>query len=332
MSDILYRPNLDYEKNYYTEGSFQSNTETETNQSTTSTITSTTGLDKINEKLQRIETLLPSLPNDIANALTPVIKGAKYIYNQINPENYNDDYVNSTSSVVITPSDDSTTTSTSSSTIDENEDDDGPDGIFSDLIPLIDVKVNKKNPVDAINIEYDNTIASILEDYLNNLQIRLNKYYTKINVSANEAGVTNLKSVVSTYEVKTTDLKNKNLYHVADLVVKTQIARDQKTRLFKKLFSLTETTSHVRACKVAKDLRTRYYEEKKVPSNDFLDLTKNIMLFDSKQIYDKKYKENLCNLYKYLNSSVILIDECLSMFVQEAQAKMILIKEEGIKL
>jgi hypothetical protein len=56
------------------------------------------------------------------------------------------------------------------------------------------------------------------------------------------------------------------------------------------------------------------------------------MLDNVKIAYDKKYKENLFNLYKYLNSSVILINECFSMFIQEAQAKAILIKEEGIKL
>lgn len=327
MSDILYRPNLDYEKNYETEGSFQSDTNTSTAQPSES---KTTGLDKIKNKLLRIDNLLSALPDDIANALKPVVKGAKYIYNQIDPEKYDDDYVNSDSSVIITPT--GTPVTSPDATNSEGNNTGEPDGIFSDLIPLVDVKVNKKKPVDAINEEYYNTIASILEDFLNKLQVCLNKYFSKITISSKESGVTNMKQLVSKYNIKTTDLENKNLYHVADTVVKTQIARDQKLRLYKKLFSLTETTSHVRACQIAKELRTRYYDEEKVSNDEILDLVQNTMLSDSKQIYDKKYKENLQNLYKYLNSSVILIDECLMMFIQEVMAKMILIKEEGIKL
>ena len=45
--------------------------------------------------------------------------------------------------------------------------------------------------------------------------------------------------------------------------------------------------------------------------------------------YDNKYKENFINLYKYLNSSIELLKECLKMHSNEIQMKCILLKKEG---
>jgi len=329
MSDILYRPNLDYEKSYSTKGTFE---QAEAITTDTQETSPQDGLGDILDKLIQVESVLSALPYDIAKALSNVIRCAEYIYEQIDPNNYDPDYVNSDVKTVITPSEDEKTQAPSSDENTDNADDEGPDGIFSDTIPLMNVEINRKDPVQAIQEEYDNTLASILKDYLDKIQVSFNKYFSNIIASAAEIDTSNLAAINSTYEIKTTDIQNKNLHHASDMIIRSQIVRDQKLRLFRKLFNLNETISHVRACKVAKELKIRYYEEKKVSNDEYLDLVSNVMLTDSRKIYDKKYKENLRNLYKYLNSSVILIDECLMMFVQEAQAKMILMKEEGIKL
>ena len=62
--------------------------------------------------------------------------------------------------------------------------------------------------------------------------------------------------------------------------------------------------------------------------NNFNEAISNKILGQSRIIYDKKYKQNFFNLYKYLNSSVILLNECFNMYLSEAQAKIIL-KEKG---
>ena len=71
-----------------------------------------------------------------------------------------------------------------------------------------------------------------------------------------------------------------------------------------------------------------YYEEDYIDDNNFNEAISNKILGQSRIIYDKKYKQNFFNLYKYLNSSVILLNECFNMYLSEAQAKIIL-KEKG---
>jgi hypothetical protein len=61
-----------------------------------------------------------------------------------------------------------------------------------------------------------------------------------------------------------------------------------------------------------------------------IDLKSNEMLLASNVSADKKYQESFLNLYKYLNSSVISINECLNNALGEAYAKAKLIKEGAL--
>jgi hypothetical protein len=324
MSDILYRPNLDYEKNYKSEGVFDKNT---SNATTPNTVTDNKSIQSIQDMLNRIESILPSIPEDIARVFIEPLKGVQYLINQLDPTYYDPDYISSNNQMTISSPDEIITPTNNNS----NDQDDFPSSVFSD-VALWQVKIHNDDPIVKIEKEYNNIIGSMLIDYFNNLNQTVNKYLSNITVVVSQSGLNNIAFTAKRYSGVTTKIKNNNLMHVADSLVRSQIVRDQKQKMYKKLFNSNETITHVRACKIAKELKKRYYSENPVKNDDYLDYAKNIMLDNVKIAYDKKYKENLFNLYKYLNSSVILINECFSMFIQEAQAKAILIKEEGIKL
>ena len=48
----------------------------------------------------------------------------------------------------------------------------------------------------------------------------------------------------------------------------------------------------------------------------------NILLEESKRVANKKYKEKFLELYKYLNSNVILMDESLQTLLKENKSAM----------
>lgn len=328
MSDILYRPELGYEKKYDSSKSF-TNTGTDNGGDNTETVPSTTPLDIVNEDIKAIEDVLSGIPSDLADLIKKPLTGAKDILKDIDPEKYDPDYNPATDIIVMTPG--ISTPGTSVGTDEPNDDDEIPD-VFSDDIPMIDVKVIRTDIAEKILKSYDNDLVSILADYVSNMKNKISNYYSSLSVIAKESGVTDVGALSKPYNTVTTTIKNINVHHMADQIIRSQIVRSQKMRLFKKLYSADQTISHIRSCKVSRDLRSRYYAASHIANDSFLDVSQNSLLEAVRNGYDRKHDENLLNLYKYLNSSVILMDECLSMAIQEAQAKAILIKSEGMKL
>ena len=64
----------------------------------------------------------------------------------------------------------------------------------------------------------------------------------------------------------------------------------------------------------------RYYSIEEVPQNTELDITSNVILKESQRVAKKKYMNSLYSLYKYLNSSVILMNESLKSLDKQNKA------------
>lgn len=332
MSDILYRPQLGYEKKYDTTGTFPQDGDNDTSGPAASV---KDPLQDLKDDINKIDIVLGSVPDSLAGPVRSVLSGIKHVVNEIDPQSF-DNSPTPGIKVVVKPGSPIKTTidpisDPSQGTLQDPAGIIMPDDIFSDSIPNIDVTVVTTEMADIIPLEYDKTIIAIASDYTSNLKKSLTTYLSNVAIIATQAGMKDMSFLKNEYTAKSTDLKNKDLQHLSDVVIRSQIVRDQKSRMMKKLHSPKETITQIRACKVAKQLRERYYSEAFVENKEYLDVGRNELLSTSRMVYDAKYKENLFNLYKYLNSSVILISECLGMMIQESQAKAVLYKEEGMK-
>lgn len=97
--------------------------------------------------------------------------------------------------------------------------------------------------------------------------------------------------------------------------------------MFKKTHNVDNTLIHMRTWHAAEQERERYYTENYGDSDTFLNSQSNALLRECRSSYDKNYTNALYNMYKYLNSSALLIGDILTMTSKEAQAKGKLIKE-----
>lgn len=330
MSDILYRPNLGYTKSYETTGAFSDDTTT-----TSTPSTDTTEVDTLQNDVDTIDAVLYSVPANVANSVRTVLSGVRDLIAAVDPDAVSSTTPVSGTTVVVTT--DETKSTSPGDLVDSDSatptNPDGivlPDNIFSVTIPDINVSVTTITTDKIIPIEYDKTVMAIVSDFISNLKMAVTAYVTNITSAMADSGVTDF-AVLSREYVGTSTKLSQNLQHLSDMVIRSQIVRDQKTRLINKLFSPKETIVHLRSCQVARQLRERYYKESFTDNSTYLDVSRNVMLEESRVAYDAKYKENLYNLYKYLNSSVILISECLGMLAKESQAKAILIQNEGMK-
>lgn len=297
QKDILYKPNLGYKENYYTEGTFNKKKNQEENIENSNV----SKIDKIHELENQIDALLPLIPDAIKEAyLTPYIALKDEFSNMDIPEPI--------------PKDDNIP-EIKPSTAQEDSEKKVP-GFFDkgpDIYINIEDPYKKKNKIQK-NI-YANNFMDIYKDYLTKLNTSTQSYTYSI-LSAMQ--MTDKNNNISNYV--TSKINNTNLYHIGDSIIRGSIVLSQKVNLHKKLFDMDETIMNLRNIKIASAYIERYFGEMKQNESSDLAVLSNSILDNSKKLANKKYQENFLALYKYLNSDVILYNESLKSLTQQARS------------
>jgi hypothetical protein len=199
------------------------------------------------------------------------------------------------------------------------------DAELPNLLPqATDIKieiVTSKSLADIVRDTYIHDTIDLKEDYLKKLQTIMQKYLQEMIMIMAETGIGKIEDLTKPYDGSAVSILNKNLQHLGDYVVRSQIVREQKIRLFKKTHNIDQTMMHMRAWHAAQKQRERYYAEEYGDSENYLNTQSNSLLRESRARYDKKYNHTLYDMYKYLNASVMIIDDTLNMSLKESQAK-----------
>lgn len=306
---ILYSPNLNYDKNYYTEGAKKNNyTEDDSNKTKEESISK---LDGIKDLSNRIDSNLALIPDFIKDAYLPpyieMDKESNKIHDEIKHKDDKDE---------DKKEDEEDDKNIIPSEPEEDDKDYYPEDPFQ---KGDDVYVEFEDPYadysKVVNDRYYTNFLDIYADYLDKLYKVTNDFILDII----DATVNNpLRD--NPLQYITTKIKNEDLWHLTDFLCKSNIYLDQQIRLHKKFFDIDESILHIRQLKMAKEQTARYYKINELDENSKYDMSSNLVLQESRYVADKKYKENLKNLYKYLNSSVILLDESLNMLKKQAQS------------
>lgn len=334
-NNISYKPDIKYNKKYDTIGKFSYDNTTET---TNTTIEKNLypSLPEIQEELKKIYDYVETIPTDVFKVIKPMIEIGRTILKEIDPIYYNPNTVIANKKISVTKNaEDRSSTNKSTPTTTNistkiNEKKKFPTSVFSNNVNKFSVDIYEIDNNTKLNIEYNKTLASILTDYINNLNKVFATYISNLTSILYKAGITNLNILLEEYKTKTTDIKDPNLYHISDNIIRSSIVRGQQLRLMSKLFSEEEANNQVEACRISKDLNKRYNNEKSISNNTYLNLIQNDLLKHSKVLYGQKTEDNLYNLYKYLNSSVKSIEETLTLLLKEAHSRAILKKEGAI--
>jgi hypothetical protein len=181
--------------------------------------------------------------------------------------------------------------------------------------------VTPKSLADIARDTYMHDTIDLKEDYIKKLQTVIQKYLQEMIMIMSETGISKIEDLTKPYDGSAVNIFNINLQHLGDYVVRSQIVREQKIRLFKKTHNIDQTMMHMRAWHAAQKQRERYYAEKYGDSENYLNTQSNGLLRESRAQYDKKYNHTLYDMYKYLNASVMIIDDTLNMSLKESQAK-----------
>ena len=297
--DILYNPNIKYDKKYYTEGTFEKQ---KVENITQEIINKKSAIKKIENDIDKYLVFIPEILKQ--TYLSPYIIMKKELEDLEIPEEEIPEK------------------------IPEKNPDKNPDKNPEEKIPkeipgffdkgpdmYIDIKDPYRNKNKIQKNIYAVNFMDIYKDYVNKLNSHLQSYTYALIGTMN---MTDKNHDMSSYSTK--NIKNKNLYHIGDSLIRSNIVLSQKLRLHKKLFDMDETILHLKQIKVASAYIERYYSESKQGDNSDLASLSNAILDNSKKLADRKYNENYYALYKYLNSDVILFNESLKNLTQQMRS------------
>lgn len=206
----------------------------------------------------------------------------------------------------------------------ENEKKNTPPDIFEIFDnEVLDFEDKTIDIVSTIKKQYYFDFTDLYENYLKELIASSESYLFQILQLACDK---NLGAYLG--NLKSTDLKNKDLIHLTDLIAKTDIKIEHNLMLHKKIFSMDQTIVHIRAIRILEQTLERYKPLKELENETILERTSNGILRESILNATKKYEDNFLNLYKYLNSSVILLTDTLNLMKKQIVSMATLSKHE----
>lgn len=321
--NLLYKPDLSYDKNYYTDGSLFI-----PNDSIQDNINSDNSSNNLNNKLDDLNNIINDLlnkielvPDNIKNTIKPSIEIIDKVIEDLNNNREDDSDNKKDDEIKIIP------VYKDEENNNDNNLDKVPDDPFkSESNNTIDIPNKDINIGEEIERQYKEDLIDILKHYITKKNLAINKYINSL-------------IAYSTYIEKDKGLKvytsknitNKDLTHITDYLTKSKIGIKQKIRLYNKTFNIDETIYHLKAIKVAKEQLKRYKTNKRIEDTNLLTKNANNLLIESRLVAEKKYEENFYALYKYLNSSVIIFSECLNIYIKQKNSLILLNNKEREK-
>lgn len=318
-NNIFYKPEIDYRKQYDSVIESES-VDLGTEDTDIPTDVEDNILDKIKNGFEDIESIKGLLPGEIGNIVRYPFEVVKEV-------------IESNDSIDDRPDTSDVVTSRDPFDITDKEDEDRefdftmPESPFREEEDLVTINRPDIDITESMIPNYGNDFLEIVNDYEEKLINIYNSLVDKVFMLLDE-DVDLFFKVFDTYKIKTEDI-SKDYKHLSDTIIRSQITRNKRMRMYNKMFNKDKTIAHIRACKIGIQQRKRYYEENYLNANNVDNSISNKFLERNRMMYDEKYLQNFLNLYKYLNSSVIMLDECMNMFINEVQAKTILLKKEG---
>lgn len=198
--------------------------------------------------------------------------------------------------------------------------------------PATDRKViyEEIDEVEKMKMEYTKNLADVIHHYTSNLKDLLCDYFSykiaAITSAADDYDLSFLINEITSDNCSTSE----ELRHLMDAALRNEVIGSNKIHFCLNTFSLESTLYHVKNFNAVQELRLRYAEIDKLENNEIVDSTSNKILNGCRDMYDKKYDLAYINLYKYLNGSLVILEDCLRAEEASLKSKETLIRKGGI--
>lgn len=343
-----YRPDIEYQDTYESNHSnkeYKTVTDYDNNKNTE--------MDNITDVFNEVIQLVPMLPTSIQTSINNVFKPVVNIWGEVSmniypvyiptpgepiykpptknePEEEKDFYIKP-----IPPGDTPPT----------KPPDDIEDSIIDnygiwDYDPPIIIEYNPIKPKDIIEMEYIKNIADLFKYYVNRLRNILYHYYSEILMAMYSRKKTDNGEEKKTKEDicflfdnltnLSSDFKD-DCVHLYDASLAMSEHAMRKICFLENAFPVEQTLFHLKNFKTIYLLRLRYANIEPSDGKDKIESMSNNVLTALKDSYDQKYDVAFTALYKYLNSSLEILDDALNTELAGLKARRTIIEKGAFK-
>jgi hypothetical protein len=212
-------------------------------------------------------------------------------------------------------------------------------GLFDPATPF-NVEYEEIDPIKIIELEYNKNMAELYLHYTNKLKVALGNYYISLYHATTTSskwqrdngileGIDPVQFMLEELSFSQSQV-DKDLKHLVDAAVRNDKSAYLRLSFCSNNFPLESTLYHMKSIKAAQEFRTRYAKEEASNDGTQVGSLSDRVLIGMRNSYDKKYDNAYINLYKYLNSSVDVLQEALNSAIVAIRAKDILIKKGGV--
>ncbi len=212
--------------------------------------------------------------------------------------------------------------------------------IWDPHVPMT-ITFNKVHPKEIIDKEYIKNVADLYSYYSNRLKNIIFHYHSEIITAIfakkkDADGNLSNKTVSDVNFIFTPITDNSsqvddNAKHLFDAGISMNERASLKLNFMANAFPVEQTLFHLKNFKAVYLLRKRYAEIDDIDGSNKVDAMSNNILKGMKLSYDQKYDVAYMNLYKYLNSSLDILEDALNTDMAGMRAKRTLIEKGGIK-
>lgn len=213
------------------------------------------------------------------------------------------------------------------------------DGIW-DIDYPIRVIFPKYDPIKIIEKEFIKNVADLFKYYVNRLKDILYHYYSekvaavfgkKRNAQGNLISKTmnEVSFILDPIEDSCGDVEN-GLKHLFDAGLAMGETTMLKLHFLANVFPFDQTLLHLKNFKAVYLLRLRYASIDAVDGSNKVDAMSNNILKGMKISYNQKYDVAFMNLYRYLDSSLDILEDVINTELAGIRAKRTLIEKGGI--
>lgn len=213
------------------------------------------------------------------------------------------------------------------------------DGIWDPDIPVY-IQFDPVDPIEIIDKEYIRNISDLFNFYVNRLKDILYHYYSEKVAAMFDKKMVDGKPVDKTKNeiaflftpitanCKDVDKNNKHLFDASLAMGEHTL---MKLNFMENAFPVDQTLFQLKNFKTIYLLRRRYAEIESTDASNKINAMSNNILKGMRTSYEQKYDVAFGNLYKYINSSLDILEDVLNTELAGLRAKRTLVEKGGIK-
>lgn len=333
INNIFYKPDIAAKKDYYSDGEILSATGKMPNDNNKNDESSVKDIEVtlkksvgVIKRLYSIRNVIKILPVDIKNIITDIIE--KIICDEITKKNQIEENVNNG----LQDEKHKNNETVYEGQIDQNEKNEITETLWPQPISpnIVITFIEPKSASEQAMEQYLRDSVDISEKFTNDMEMVLNEYLNQLLTVMSEIGLSNIQYLNYEYDGEQVSGFSFSEKHLHDSIVRSQTIIKEQTALFKKTHSAEKTLTTIKSFEMAAIQRVNYYKEDYIDgaAENFVDMFKNDILERCRKQYDVKYSAAKMNMYKYLNSTVIITSDMLKLNLQANISKCYLLNKD----